>query len=320
MSDDRSQFIGGSDVAAILGISPWKSPYQLYLEKIGASVEDATQEKQRIFARGKRWEPVVVEMLIDELEHRGHEAGIINRNARYADHERRFLRSEIDLELLLDGEHVNGEMKTVHPFAAKEWGEPGSDDIPLHYAAQCMHGLMVTGKRLCIVAALIGADDLRIHQIERDDETIAAMRARELEFWRRVQEHDPPDPLTAADIRWLYGKDAGEVMDADDELLALCRDLTAAKAIEKQAAKSIESLETRLKLAMGNAAILQHEGRNVATWKTNKESTRTDWRQAFEILQKLTQASAEEIVSSIRKATTTAAGNRPLLLKKGWDK
>jgi len=228
------------------------------------------------------------------------------------------LQAEIDVRLQLDGEIVNGEIKTVHPFAAKEWGEPGSDEIPLHYAAQCMHGLMVTSRRLCIPAALIGVDDLRIHQIERDDETIAAMRTRELEFWRRVQERDPPDPSTSEDIKWLYGKDAGEVMDADDELLALCIDLQSAKAIEKQAAKSIESLETRLKLAMGNAAILQHGGRKVATWKTNKESTRTDWKQAFEILQQATQASAEEIVSSIRKATTTVAGNRPLLLKKGW--
>lgn len=316
MSDDRSQFIGGSDVSAIIGISPWKSPHQLYIEKIGASVEDPTPAKRRIFARGKRWEPVVVEMLIDELEHRGHAVGIINRNTRYADHEHRFLRAEIDLELLLDGEHVNAEMKTVHPFAAKEWGDPGSDEIPLHYAAQCMHGLMVTGRRLCIVAALIGADDLRIHRIERDDETIAAMRTRELEFWRRVQERDPPDPSTAADIRWLYGKDAGEVMDAGDDLLALCRDLAAAKAIEKQAAKSIESLETRLKLAMGNAAILQYEGRKVATWKTNKASTLIDWKTAYEEIAHL-HGTPNEFINNF---TTTAAGCRPLLLKKGWDK
>lgn len=320
MSDDRSQFIGGSDVGKLLNVSPHGSDYRLYIEKIGAVVDEPTPEKQRIFARGKRWEPVVADMLVDELTDRGHDVLVIGRNLRFPDPQYPFLQAEIDLRLQLDGEVVNGEMKTVHPFAAKEWGEPGSDDIPLHYAAQCMHGLMVTGKRLCIVAALIGADDLRIHQIERDDETIAAMRTRELEFWRRVQERDPPDPSTAADIRWLYGKDAGEVMDADDELLMLCRDLAAAKEIEKQAAKSIESLETRLKLAMGNAAILQHEGRKVATWKTNKESTRTDWMQAFEILQKSTQASAEEIVSSIRKATTTVVGNRPLILKKGWDK
>ncbi len=318
MSDDRSQFIGGSDVGKLLNISPHGSDYSLYLEKIGAVVDEPTPEKRRIFARGKRWEPVVVDMLVDELQDRGHDVLVVGRNLRFHDPEYPFLQAEIDVRLQLDGEIVNGEIKTVHPFAAKEWGEPGSDEIPLHYAAQCMHGLMVTSRRLCIPAALIGVDDLRIHQIERDDETIAAMRTRELEFWRRVQERDPPDPSTSEDIKWLYGKDAGEVMDADDELLALCIDLQSAKAIEKQAAKSIESLETRLKLAMGNAAILQHGGRKVATWKTNKESTRTDWKQAFEILQQATQASAEEIVSSIRKATTTVAGNRPLLLKKGW--
>lgn len=316
MSDDRSQFIGGSDVAAIHGISPWKSPFQLYLEKIGAVVDEPTPEKQRIFARGKRWEPVVVDMLVDELTDSGHDVLVIGRNLRFHDPQCPFLQAEIDLRLQLDGEVVNGEMKTVHPFAAKEWGEPGSDDIPLHYAAQCMHGLMVTGKRQCIVAALIGADDLRIHHIERDDETIAAMRTRELEFWRRVQERDPPDPSTAADIRWLYGKDAGEVMDAGDDLLALCLDLAAAKAIEKQAAKSIESLETRLKLAMGNAAILQYEGRKVATWKTNKASTLIDWKTAYEEIAHL-HGTPNEFINNF---TTTAAGCRPLLLKKGWDK
>jgi len=93
-------------------------------------------------------------------------------------------------------------------------------------------------------------------------------------------------------------------------LLTLCRDLQSAKAIEKQAAKSIESLETRLKLAMGNAAILQHEGRTLATWKTNKDSTKTDWKAAYMDL--------AAHPGHIKQFTTTAAGNRPLLLKKGW--
>ena len=315
MSDDRSQFIGGSDVSAIIGISPWKSPHQLYIEKIGASVEDPTPAKRRIFARGKRWEPVVVEMLIDELEHRGHAVGIINRNTRYADHEHRFLRAEIDLELLLDGEHVNAEMKTVHPFAAKEWGDPGSDEIPLHYAAQCMHGLMVTGRRLCIVAALIGADDLRIHRIERDDETIAAMRTRELEFWRRVQERDAPPPETSDDVKWLYAKDCGIVMEADDDLQAQVTHLAGLKAEAKRIESAAEAAATRIKCAMGHASTLIYQGRKIASWKSNKESTKTDWQQAFEILQKSVGANADEIVCAIRKSTKTVAGARPLLIK-----
>lgn len=307
MSDDRSQFIGGSDVAAIHGISPWKSPFQLYLEKIGAVVDEPTPEKQRIFARGKRWEPVVVDMLVDELTDSGHDVLVIGRNLRFPDPQCPFLQAEIDLRLQLDGEVVNGEMKTVHPFAAKEWGEPGSDDIPLHYAAQCMHGLMVTGKRLCIVAALIGADDLRIHKIERDDETIAAMRTRELEFWRRVQERDPPDPTTAEDVKWLYGRDAGIVMDADEELARICAELHYQKTCARHCEKAIEKLSTRLKLAMGHASTLIYQGQKIATWKSNKDSTKTDWQAAY-----LDLAPAKD---HIQKFIKSAPGNRPLLIK-----
>lgn len=309
MSDDidRTQFIGGSDTAAILGVSPWKSAYQLYQEKIGAYVEDVTPQKQRIFARGKRWEPVVVEMIVDELRHQDHDVEVIRRNRRYQDKEFPFLAAEIDLELGVDGEQCNVEIKTVHPFAAKAWGEPGSDEIPIYYAAQAMHGLMVTKRRRCIVAALIGADDLRIHEIVRDAETIAGIRAKELAFWQRVQDRNPPDPETADDVKWLYAKDAGEVAEADDELLRLVGELHYQKQTAKHAKEAIERVSTQIKLAMGNAALLLYDGRPIATWKNNKPSRETDWRGV-----------ASELcapVEVIERHTETVVGNRPLILK-----
>lgn len=304
---DRTQFIGGSDTAAIIGVSPWKSAYQLYQEKIGAHVEDVTPQKQRIFARGKRWEPVVVEMLVDELLHQDHDIEVIRRNWRYQDKEFPFLAAEIDLELGVDGEQCNVEIKTVHPFAAKAWGEPGSDEIPIYYAAQAMHGLMVTKRRRCIVAALIGADDLRIHEIVRDAETIAGIRAKELAFWQRVQDLNPPDPQTAEDVRWLYAKDLGEVAEADDELLRLVGELHFQKTTAKHAEAAIDRISTQIKLAMGNAALLLRDGRLIATWKSNKQSRKTDW-----------QAIAGELNAPqelVERHTKTVAGNRPLLLK-----
>ena len=222
---DRTKFIGGSDVAAILGVSPWKSQFRLYQEKTGEYVDDITPAKQRVFDRGHRWEPIVVEMLVDELQGCGHDVQIIARRARYQDREYKFLACELDLELLIDGEQHNGEIKTVHPFAAKEWGEPGTDEVPIHYAAQVMHGLMIKPRRRAIVAALIGIDDLRIHFVERDEETIAAIRAKEVEFWRRVQDRDAPPPETADDVKWLYAKDGGIVMEADDDLFSMCDSL-----------------------------------------------------------------------------------------------
>jgi len=304
---DRTKFIGGSDAAAILGVSPWKSAFQLYQEKVGALVEEITPAKQRIFARGHRWEPVVVEMLIDELQDRGHDVKIIARNARYIDREFPFISCEIDLELAIDGEECNSDMKTVHPFAAKDWGEQGSDEIPIYYAAQGMHGLMVKPRRRCIFAALVGADDLRIHQIERDEETIAGIRAKEVAFWQRVQDRNPPDPQTADDVRWLYAKDAGTVAEADDELMRLVGELYYLKNSAKLAENEIDKVSTQIKLAMGDAAILVYEGKVIATWKNNKPSQKTDWRAVVD--------EHRPPMSLIEHHTKTVAGNRPLLLK-----
>ncbi len=312
---DRTAFIGGSDVSAILGVSPWKSQFQLYQEKIGAFCEEITREKQRLFDRGHRWEPVVVEMLVDELMDRGHDVQIIDRNARYQDPEFPFLACELDLELLIDGEEHNAEIKTVSPFAAKAWGEQDTDEIPLYYAAQVMHGLMVKPRKRAIVAALIGVDDLRLHQVERDEETIAAIRAKEVEFWRRVQERDAPEPTTADDVKWLYARDGGIVMEADEELVRLCEEIRQGKDIAKQCDARIETLSTRLKCAMGHASTLVYQGQRLATWKSNKDSVKTDWKQAFEILQKIAEANADEIVTAIRASTKTVAGARPLLIK-----
>jgi len=307
---DRTKFIGGSDAAAVLNLFPpsWKkSEFLLYQEKIGEIVEDPTPEQRKRFARGKRLEPVVVEMLIDELLDRGHDVQIIARNARYQDSEYPFLACELDLEMMVDGEECNGEIKTVHSFAAKDWGEQGSDEIPIYYAAQGMHGLMVKPRRRCIFAALVGTDDLRIHHVDRDEETIAGIRAKEVAFWQRVQDRNPPDPQTADDVRWLYAKDYGEISEADDELLRLVEELRFKKTMVKHAEDAIDMLSTKIKLAMGSAAMLLHDGRPIATWKSNRPSQKTDWR-----------AVAEELrapATLIAHHTKIVAGNRPLLLK-----
>jgi len=304
---DRTKFIGGSDVAAILGVSPWKSQFRLYQEKTGEYVDDITPAKQRVFDRGHRWEPIVVEMLVDELQGCGHDVQIIARRARYQDREYKFLACELDLELLIDGEQHNGEIKTVHPFAAKEWGEPGTDEVPIHYAAQVMHGLMIKPRRRAIVAALIGIDDLRIHFVERDEETIAAIRAKEVEFWRRVQDRDAPPPETADDVKWLYAKDGGIVMEADDDLFSMCDSLKRHKHALKAAEDAVEFMSTRLKCAMGHASTLIYQGQRIATWKSNKDSVKTDWQAACLAL----YPSQEHI----KQFTKTAPGARPLLIK-----
>ena len=62
---DRTKFIGGSDIAAILGISPWRTAVQLWKDKITPRVADDGRPKRKQLSRGHRWESVVAEMLVE---------------------------------------------------------------------------------------------------------------------------------------------------------------------------------------------------------------------------------------------------------------
>lgn len=313
---DRTTYIGSSDAAAILGVAPWKSAFAVYQEKIGEFHEEVTPEKQKIFNRGKQFEPLILEMLLEELIDRGHDVEEITRNERLRDPELPFLASESDMVLRIDGEVISAEAKSVNGFAAKLWGEPETDDFPIYYQCQTMHDLMVKRRNKCVVAALIGTDDLRIHWIERDEEIIQAIRSKEVEFWDRIQLRDPPEPTSPEDIKRLYQIDSGSVLEADQELLDLVAQASNTKSDFKAAEVHLEVLQTQIKARMGEAAVLLHNGQKLATWKSNKASVKTDWKEAFfEIVRHSIGLGKADIDSVIQKFTTTKPGARPFLLK-----
>ena len=258
----RRKYIGGSDVAAILGISPWKTPLDLYLEKTQPRAEDdLSPDRMRVLTRGQRMEPYVVELLSEETG-----LQVVRRNARYIDPELPFLAAEIDAEAET-GENI--EIKTVSPFKAREWGEQQSDEIPVHYTAQAMHGLMVTGRAVCVFGVLIGGDDFRVYRVERDEETIAAIRAREAAFWRNhIEAGVPPEPTTVADIKTLYGRDAGTAIEASEDVLRHLNDLRNLQAQLKELGAQAEAAKEAIQLYMADAAVLTVGGKPAATWKT----------------------------------------------------
>lgn len=263
---DRSTFIGSSDAPAVLGVSSWSTPYQVWLRKgenAQPEVFDAVREKY--FKRGKRLEPVVVEMLLDEYPG----LKLLRRNERYADKELPFLATEIDAEVSdPDGELINIEIKTVHASQASQWGEEGTDEIPIAYAAQCMHGLMVTGRELSLVAALIGADDLRVYKVVRDPEFIVTMREREVAFWQEnVLAGVPPDPLTLIDLKFRYPRDSGKEIEANESIADLAAALAKSKSDFSKMNKAIEEGERTIQTYMKDASVLTYQGRTLATWR-----------------------------------------------------
>ena len=257
---DRTTYLGGSDVAPILGISPWRTPLDVYLDKIQPRKEETDPGRLKVLNRGKRMEPYVIDLLAEET---GLE--IIRRGERYLDPDLDFIAAEIDAEAAT-GENI--EIKTVSPFKAREWGEEQSDEIPLHYAAQAMHGMMVTSREVCVFGVLIGGDDFRVYRIERDDVTIDAIRQKEIEFWSRIQARQAPEPSTVSDVFRLFGtKDSGLAVEASESLQADVIALKSLKDDAKRLGAQIDLREERIKLHMADASILTMNGKPVLTWK-----------------------------------------------------
>ena len=261
---DRRTFIGGSDAPAIVGLSPWRTPYDVWRSKTEPQAEDLHPiERQRVLDRGKRLEPYIVDMLQDE-----HGVEVVARNRYAVDPEHDFLRAEVDFEYhdRETGSVENGEIKTVHPFRAWEWGSEDSDEIPAHYTVQSMHGLMVTHRRRTLFGVLIG-DELRLYKVDADPEVIVPLRARELEFWRRVQTLDPPPPQTSDDVRQMFERDAGTSIEADADALEAYLELRSLERGIKELETSAERRREQLKLYLREHARLTVDGRDVVTWK-----------------------------------------------------
>ena len=116
----------------------------------------------------------------------------------------RFIGGHIDRRVLAEKTFL--ECKTSNAWDYRDWGheETGRDGVPLHYQAQCEHYMNILNCSHCYLAVLIGGNDFRVFRIERSPTMSAALLAAELEFWRRVQQDDPPPLRTEADarVRW----------------------------------------------------------------------------------------------------------------------
>lgn len=279
---DRSHFLGGTDAAAVMGISPWSTPVELWQEKTGRKRKDPVDPmRAKILARGRKLEPFIREMAIEKLGERGLQVELLACNERYQDPEHPFLACEIDFELLVTGsividgqllelhrEHVNADAKSVSGFARKKWGLEDTEDVPIEYAAQFQHGLMITGRRLCLVAALRSFDDVDLFWTRRDQETITGMRQREVEFWiNHVLADVAPDPFNFSDIKLLFPLDNGLSVEATTEIAEKVAQLRDIKSRLRDFEEAEEALTFEIGEFISPHAILTYRGKEIATWK-----------------------------------------------------
>jgi predicted phage-related endonuclease len=170
------------------------------------------------------------------------------------------------------------ECKTANTFSQNDWGEPGTDAVPLPYLCQCLWYLGITGLSQIDVAVLFGGSELKIYTIDRDPELEILLFQKAVHFWHEhVQKDIPPKPQSLSDCQALFAKAiTGKTLEANPETLKLIQQLQSLETDSKENEEQIETIKQELMQAMADAEVLAYQGTPLITWKSPKPSYRLD--------------------------------------------
>lgn len=270
----RRTGIGGSDAAAAVGLNPYKSQLQLWLEKTGRDAAlpkpDPADTTQPVYW-GTLLEPIVAAAYTQQTGNRVRKVNAVLQHPTIP-----FMLANLDREVTGVPNVQLLECKTAGEFGARAWRE----GVPEYVQLQVQHQLAVTGKAAADVAVLICGQQLDVHRIERDDALIARLIPLEAQFWQYVETDTPPpaDGSESADraLRCLYPGNASTVDFTDDRRLsAAFSDLVAVRAdIEARAAQEA-LLKQTLQQAMRDASRAIFETGEVS-FKRSRDSASVD--------------------------------------------
>jgi putative phage-type endonuclease len=262
---DRTSYIGGPCMAAILGVHPYSTPVAEWLRLTGRTGPIEVNDAMR---SGHRLERAV-------LDYAGEELGVPIKPGPFI----------LDLSHHIGG-HLDGvpeacdkqivEAKTVRN--RKAWGEPGSGEVPPHVAAQALHYMGLAGADVCWVPVLFSGLEFAMFRVERDDAVIEQMRDMAAKWWTDYVVADlPPPPQTGEDAKRLFPSSApGKAVIASDAVAEAVERLREVrdKLVLFEADK--DALEGTIKVAMGDADTLLVRGEPAATWRSAKPAMRFD--------------------------------------------
>ena len=252
----RSHSLGGSDAAAVMGLNPYKSPFALWAEKTGMVPEPDIGEKESV-RLGNYLEPYVAQRFSEITGKKVRRENAILKNPDYP-------WAHANVDRMVIGEKAGLECKTTSELNLRRFK---NGEYPANYYCQCVHYLAVTGYEKWYLAVLIGNRELRIFEIQRDEEEIRSLMESEKRFWELVERRVPPEadgsPATSEALDTLYPGGGGEM-----DLTPVSRDIrdylaikTQIKALEEQ----MDARENAIKAYMADATRGTSGGMTV-TW------------------------------------------------------
>lgn len=267
--EERKSGIGGSEAAAALGLSNYKTPARLWAEKRGL-IEPEDLAGNVAVELGTRLEDVIADMYADRHEAKVHRVNQTLRHPTYP-----FMLAHIDRRIV--GERRGLECKTAGLVSGRpdpDWGE-GADEVPRDYFLQVQHYLAVTSYMAFDVAAIIAGKGYIEYTIRRDEELIDMVIQGERDFWRLVEEGVEPAVVDVDDARRRWPKSVAKEIQASPEIVAIDAALRVLEEDEKRIEKEIDAHQTALMAYMGEFDTLVAGKQKLRTWRT-QSATRLD--------------------------------------------
>ena len=272
--DVRRQGIGSSDAAAAVGLSPYKSPLELWAEKTGQASfpQPDPQDDSQPMYWGTLLEPIVA---AHYTRRTGRRVRRVNAVLQHPEHP--WMLANLDREVTGSDEVQILECKTAGINGARLW----KAGVPEYVQLQVMHQLAVIGKQAADVIVLIGGQELQIHRIDRDEGVIRQLIELEAGFWRCVQERKAPSADGSASaqraLQALYAQDSGETLDLtqDTEMGNTFSDLQAIRQRIQDFELQEARLRQRIEQRMGDASKALFETGEV-TYRKAKDSVVLD--------------------------------------------
>ena len=253
--EERMQYIGGSDIAAIMGQSRWKTPYRLWAEKTG-KIESLIKNNEAV-EMGTRLEQFVADLFSEKTN-----KSVRKTPKMYAHPKYPFMVAHVDRLITNSNELL--ECKTCSAYKLEEW----ENKIPKEYVLQVVWYLGITGRKRGWIACLIGGQKFVYMQIDFDEELFNLMVEKAVKFWEMVQKQIPPlilpeDDEVLGEIYSMHTDDMMVLQELNDRVAYLQEIKMHIEDLNKEKCE----LETELKTVIADKAGFTTD-RYKVTWKT----------------------------------------------------
>lgn len=265
---ERKLGLGATDCAVVMGLSRYKTPYELWLEKTGRKEEETILTDDRLHLRHAHEETIAREY--------ARRKNVKLRRVNQTIHHKKYPFMLCNLDRVIIGEKKIVECKSASGFMRSHWGESGSDVAPIEYLLQVQHQMACAEYDDSDIAALIDIDDYRIFSTPRNQKVIANIESTSDRFWHEnVLADVAPPPTTRGDLKLMYPLNNGNFIEATTEILERLDFLQAIKDdIKIMEGNKAEHEKEIIEFIAANDGI-KLDDKVLATFQANKAGNRT---------------------------------------------